>query len=220
MIRREMRLSKTERRASVTRVECKSSQGVVKMQHTHSDEIIKIRNQKQRRYALALLCSVTLFVAPSLSVAEAPAVTPVVVEPVAQPPKDSAVATPPPVKSNGVVAATPQAIVDKARWEARALERARERWKLIVEKRFDDAYSYLTETGRALLTKEQHAAQLDRFGYVDGAVDRAECSATVCTVKARGTITIKIPKIGSRPQQLFLDESWVLVGEEMWLLQK
>jgi len=190
------------------------------MQQKHSDEIIKIPKQKQRKYSLALLCSVALFVVPSLSVAASPVVSPVVVEPPAQPPKDSAAATPPPVKVNGVVGAIPQPVVDKARWEARALERARERWKLIVEKRFDDAYNYLTETGRALLTKEQHAAQLDRFGYVEGAVDKAECSATVCTVKARGTITIKIPKIGARPQQLFLDESWVLVGDEMWLLQK
>ena len=190
------------------------------MQHKNSDQMDKKTYQTRGKYALVLMFAATLFVIPSLSAASSPVATTVEIKTPSEQPQTAPAATSSPATGSSAVAATPQAIVDKARWEARVLERARARWALIVEKRFDDAYNYLTETGKALLSKEQHAAQLDRFGYLDGVVDKAECSAAVCTVKARGTITIKIPRIGSRPQQLFLDESWVLIGDEMWLLQK
>ena len=190
------------------------------MQHKVSAEIVDKTCQASARHTFFLVVAATLIAMPSMAVATSPIAATVESKSPSERPPVSTVGALSPATGSNAAAATPQAIVDKARWEARSLERARARWKLIIEKRYDDAYSFLTETGKALLSKEQHAGQLERFDYLDGVVDKAECTATVCTVKARGTITIKIPRIGSRPQQLFLDESWVLIGDEMWLLQK
>jgi hypothetical protein len=116
--------------------------------------------------------------------------------------------------------ADPQPIDDKARWMARTIERSNARWKLIAEGKFDDAYQYITAAGRALLTPEQHAAQMRRLAYVDGIAFKADCDAQVCTVDARANIMLQIPRLSPRPQQVFLEEQWVRIDNEMWLLRK
>lgn len=131
----------------------------------------------------------------------------------------------PPAKESGsavapIVMLSPQPIDDATRWSARAKERSNARWALIVEKKFDAAYEFYTPASRALFPSAEHVAQLQGLSYLDGMAHTSECDRDRCKVDARASIYIQIPRIGPRKQTLYLDEHWVLINGEMWLLRR
>ncbi|GEM_PF-3270225 len=136
------------------------------------------------------------------------------VKPVATSPKASEPAIVP------TTAAALQPIDDATRWGARAKERSNARWALIAEKKFDAAYEFYTPAGRALFTLAEHVGQLQGLNYLDGTAHASECDRDRCKVDARATIYIQIPRIGPRKQTVYLDEHWVLINGEMWLLRR
>ncbi len=117
-------------------------------------------------------------------------------------------------------AAPHQPIDDAARWSARAKERSNARWALITDKKFDAAYEFYTPASRALFTLAEHVGQLQGLSYLDGMAHNSECDRDRCKVDARSTIYIQIPRIGLRKQTVYLDEHWVLINAEMWLLRR
>ena len=117
-------------------------------------------------------------------------------------------------------AASHQPIDEATRWSARAKERSNARWALITDKKFDAAYEFYTPASRALFTLAEHVGQLQGLSYLDGMAHNSECDRDRCKVDARATIYIQIPRIGLRKQTVYLDEHWVLINGEMWLLRR
>lgn len=116
--------------------------------------------------------------------------------------------------------AVTETIVDIDKWSQRARLRATERWTHISLGRYGATYEYLTPTGRATVSKEEYVKQVSGPGYRNGQIDSVSCTEALCTVNARAEIMIQIPRIPSRSVPVFLEEHWVLINGEMWLLRK
>ena len=104
--------------------------------------------------------------------------------------------------------------------QKRAVERSAARWKALTDKRFDEAFSFLSEASKVGTNATEYGAAMQRMGYLSATSDSAVCDETVCTVKSTITLPVYIRNVGSRPQTLPIEERWIVNNGELWLIRR
>jgi len=61
---------------------------------------------------------------------------------------------------------------------------------------------------------------MQRMGYLSARVEGATCKDEVCTVHTAVTLSVTIPRVGSRPQIVPVEETWVVNDGEVWLIRR
>ena len=120
-------------------------------------------------------------------------------------------------------ATTGSAVMQKLTLEQmqkRAAERSTARWKALTDKRFGEAYGYLSEASRVGTTAAEYDAAMQRMGYLASNLVQASCDDIVCTVKTNVTLPVYIRNIGARPQIVPVEELWTLQNGELWLIRR
>ena len=104
--------------------------------------------------------------------------------------------------------------------QKRAVERSAARWKALTDKRFDEAFAFLSDASKVGITASEYGVAMQRMGYTSAAVQSATCEESVCTVKS----TITLPKFvrgdGARQQTLPVEERWIMNNGELWLIRR
>ena len=104
--------------------------------------------------------------------------------------------------------------------QERAAARASARWKALTDKRFSEAFNYLSEASRVGITQTEYQASMQRMGYLAASLTGVSCEDVVCTVKFNLTLPIYVRNVGARPQVIPIDELWTLQNGELWLIRR
>ena len=104
--------------------------------------------------------------------------------------------------------------------QKRATERSIARWKALTDKRFSEAFGYLSEASRVGTTANEYDAAMQRMGYIAANLVAASCDDSVCTVRSNVTVPIYVRNVGARPQVIPVEELWTLQNGELWLIRR
>lgn len=104
--------------------------------------------------------------------------------------------------------------------QARAVERSTARWKALTDKRFEDSFAFLSEASRAGITATEYGETMRRMGFLAATVEKATCTETLCTVRAQTTLPVMIRGVGRRLQTIPVEEQWIPLNGELWLIRK
>jgi predicted small secreted protein len=102
----------------------------------------------------------------------------------------------------------------------RAIERSTARWKALTDKRFSEAFAFLSEASKVGLTPAEYEASMKRLGYISSSLESANCDDSICTVKTIVMIPIFVRGVGARPQNVPVEEQWILNNGELWLIRR
>ena len=91
-------------------------------------------------------------------------------------------------------------------------ERAAARWKAILDKEFDAAYSYLSPASRATVTQAGFKTVASRLNYRAAEVKEVTCEAETCRVRLQITYDARLMQGVHTP----LEESWVIDKGQAW----
>lgn len=97
---------------------------------------------------------------------------------------------------------------DKTKWESLAVARADERWRLIGEKKFDQAFEYFTVASRRDVTSTVVATQARNLRVESAKADSAVCTPEQCEVTINLTVNLRIPRVGNKQQTFPFKEYW------------
>ena len=104
--------------------------------------------------------------------------------------------------------------------QKRAIERSTARWKALIDKRFDEAFAYLSDASKIGTNAGEYGAAMQRMGYTKATVDSALCEEGVCTVKSTITLPVFVRAVGGRAQTLPVEERWIVNNGELWLIRR
>lgn len=104
--------------------------------------------------------------------------------------------------------------------QKRAMERSAARWKALTDKRFSEAFAFLSEASKAGLLATDYEAAMTRMGVMAANTESATCDDAICTVKTTVTIPIYVRNVGARPQNVPVEEQWILNNGELWLIRR
>ena len=104
--------------------------------------------------------------------------------------------------------------------QKRAAERSTARWKALTDKRFSEAFGYLSEASRTGVTANEYGGAMQRMGYLAANLTGVSCDDTVCTVRSTVTLPIYVRNVGARPQDISVEELWTLQNGELWLIRR
>ena len=104
--------------------------------------------------------------------------------------------------------------------QKRAIERSTAGWKALIDKRFDEAFAFLSDASRIGTNAGEYGAAMQRMGYTKATVDSALCEEGVCTVKSTITLPIFVRAVGGRAQTLPVEERWIVNNGELWLIRR
>lgn len=104
--------------------------------------------------------------------------------------------------------------------QKRAVERSTARWKALVDKRFDEAFVFLSEASKIGISAGEYGVVMQRLGYTNAIVESASCESDVCIVKSTITLLILVRGVGARPQTLPVEERWIVNNGELWLIRR
>ena len=104
--------------------------------------------------------------------------------------------------------------------QKRASERSATRWKALIDKRFDEAYDFLSDASKVGVTASDYAAAMQKMGFIASSLDTVSCDESVCAVKSSVTLPVFIRNVGSRPQTVPVEEQWILQNGELWLIRR
>lgn len=104
--------------------------------------------------------------------------------------------------------------------QERAAARSSARWKALTDKRFSEAFNYLSEASRVGITQNEYQATMQRMGYLAAGVTGVSCEDTVCTVRVNLTLPVYVRNVGTRPQVIPVEELWTLQNGELWLIRR
>ena len=104
--------------------------------------------------------------------------------------------------------------------QKRAIERSTTRWKALTDKRFDEAFAFLSDASKIGTSAGEYGAAMQRMGYTNATVDSAICEEGVCTVKSIITLPIFVRGVGGRAQTLPVEERWIVNNGELWLIRR
>lgn len=94
--------------------------------------------------------------------------------------------------------------------------RASERWQLLLEGRFEEAYAYHTSRIRDAQTLERFRQQFGaQLGIKSAKVAKVECaSPTSCLVRIRIETGVALPGFAGKLLESHIDEQWTKVGRD------
>ena len=104
--------------------------------------------------------------------------------------------------------------------QKRAVERSAARWKALTDKRFDEAFAFLSDASKVGTNASEYGAAMQRMGYLNATADSASCAEGACTVKSTITLPVYIRNVGSRSQTLPIEERWIVNNGELWLIRR
>ena len=104
--------------------------------------------------------------------------------------------------------------------QKRAVERSIARWKALTDKRFSEAFEFLSEASRVGVSAIEYEAAMKRMGYIATNPVSASCDDSICTVKTTVTLPIFVRGVGARPQNVPVEEQWILNNGELWLIRR
>ena len=104
--------------------------------------------------------------------------------------------------------------------QKRATERSIARWKALTDKRFSEAFAFLSEASRVGMSALEYEASMKRMGYMAANPESASCDDSICTVKTTVTLPIFVRGVGARPQNVPVEEQWILNNGELWLIRR
>lgn len=104
--------------------------------------------------------------------------------------------------------------------QKRAIERSAARWKALTDKRYNEAFGYLSEASRTGVTASEYSAAMQRMGYLSANMGEATCDDTVCAVRSTVTLPIYVRNVGARPQAIPVEELWTIQNGELWLIRR
>ena len=111
-------------------------------------------------------------------------------------------------------------VLDAASIKERASKRSSERWKALIDKRFEDSFAYLSEPSRAGITAAEYGAAMRKLGVLAATVEDVQCQDQLCTVHTRISLPIAVKGVGRRLQTLPVEEQWIVSNGELWLIRK
>ncbi len=104
--------------------------------------------------------------------------------------------------------------------QKRAIERSTARWKALTDKRFDEAFGFLSDASKVGISAGEYGAVMQRLGYSSADVQSASCEEAVCTVRSTITLPIFVRAVGARPQTIPVEERWIVNNGELWLIRR
>ena len=104
--------------------------------------------------------------------------------------------------------------------QARAVQRSTDRWKALLDKRYDDAFAFYSPASRRGQSASDFSAAMQRMGYLAARVEGAVCKEDTCTVHSSVTLSVAVPRVGARPQTVPVEETWVVGDGEVWLIRR
>lgn len=104
--------------------------------------------------------------------------------------------------------------------QKRAVERSAARWKALTDKRFDDAFAFLSDASKTGISAGEYGVAMRRMGYTSATVESAACEEGVCVVKSTITLPILVRAVGARPQTIPVEERWIVNNGELWLIRR
>lgn len=104
--------------------------------------------------------------------------------------------------------------------QKRAVERSTARWKALTDKRFDEAFAFLSDASKVGISAGEYGAVMQRLGYTSAEVQSAACEEAVCTVKSTITLPIFVRAVGARQQTIPVEERWIVNNGELWLIRR
>jgi hypothetical protein len=100
-------------------------------------------------------------------------------------------------------------------------ERALERWQALMQRDMEKAYGYLSPGYRAVTSLDLYRA---RFGsavrWTDANVKKVACTDKACDVTVNVHYQYMAPSVGMYEGEKPLEEKWVQVDKQWWLLPK
>ncbi len=101
-------------------------------------------------------------------------------------------------------------------------ERAAARWQALVERRFSDAYAFLSPGYRELTSINEYVAAMSNrpVRWESADVTKASCEADVCKVNVLMTYSLNMPQPGVGRIQSYsgIDEQWLQLDGEWFHL--
>lgn len=114
----------------------------------------------------------------------------------------------------------PKMSEDKALWETKVEQRARDRWQALIDRRYADAYKYFSEPSRQGLSFDQFERQMKAIEPKAVSVRSVKCTAEQCAATLDVTMEYSVPRIGKRQMPLPVDEVWVASNNEAFLVRR
>lgn len=104
--------------------------------------------------------------------------------------------------------------------QKRAIERATARWKALTDKRFSETFAFLSQASREGLVAADYEASMRRMGYIAANTESATCDDSICTVRTTVVLPVFVRGAGARPQNVPVEEQWILNNGELWLIRR
>ena len=104
--------------------------------------------------------------------------------------------------------------------QKRAIERSTARWKALTDKRFSEVFAFLSEASKVGMPAAEYEASMKRMGYIAANPESASCDDSICTVRTTVKLPIFVRGVGARPQNVPVEEQWILNNGELWLIRR
>lgn len=123
---------------------------------------------------------------------------------------------PGPASTTGAVAAPAGDPVEAVK------SRAADRWQALIERRFSDAYAYLSPGYRELTSNDQYIGAMSTrpVKWERADISEASCESEVCEVKILMTYSLTLPQpgVGRVSSISMIDERWLNIDGQWYHL--
>ena len=103
--------------------------------------------------------------------------------------------------------------------EAAVRKLANERWQLLIEGKYEDAYQYLAPGFRAVQSYKTYTSRLASTAWVGGDAVRVECNdeRDKCSTTLRLESKAFLPGLTTGNLTTYVDETWIRQDGKWWL---
>lgn len=123
-----------------------------------------------------------------------------------------------PSPSNKTYDAPPAFKEDRQYWEFRVMQRAKARLALVADKKYADAYDFLSPASKQTVKRERYADGLAARPIEAPELFSVKCNDDFCESSAYVKVKIEIPRVPARGVFTTLADRWVISNGEAWLL--
>jgi hypothetical protein len=96
--------------------------------------------------------------------------------------------------------------------------RAKARWALLLEKKLQDSYAYVSPAYAKLTPYSMYASGINPDAWKKATVASTICAVETCEVIVNVTIKIALPRIGLVDHESLIRERWVLANGQWWFV--